>query len=86
MSRGGDFTGNLIRRVKKMIPLLVPLMLSAFRRAEELAVAMESRCYQGGTGRTQYRIMKLNRNDYIAIVVVALLILCVAAVSILNGF
>jgi len=85
MSRGGDFTGNFIRRVRKMIPLLVPLMLSAFRRAEELAVAMESRCYRGGTGRTQYRIMALKRNDYIAIVIIAvLLVLCVAAASGFN--
>ncbi len=77
MSRGADFTGNPIRRVRKMISLLVPLMLSAFRRAEELAVAMESRCYRGGAGRTQYRIMALVHNDYVAIVaVVTLLVLC----------
>ncbi len=77
MSRGADFTGNPIRRVRKMISLLVPLMLSAFRRAEELAVAMESRCYRGGAGRTQYRIMALAHNDYVAIVaVVTLLVLC----------
>ena len=85
MSRGADFTGNPIRRVRKMISLLVPLMLSAFRRAEELAVAMESRCYRGGAGRTQYRIMALARNDYVAIVaVVILLVLCGIASGLNN--
>lgn len=81
-ARGADFTGNPIRRVRKMTALLVPLMLSAFRRAEELAVAMESRCYRGGTGRTRFRVMVLDRNDYAAMVAVAvLLVLCVAAGS-----
>ncbi len=79
-ARGADFTGNPIRRVRKMTALLVPLMLSAFRRAEELAVAMESRCYRGGTGRTQFRILTLGRNDYVAIgAVTILLVLCAAA-------
>ena len=79
-ARGADFTGNPIRRVLKMTSLLVPLMLSAFRRAEELAVAMESRCYRGGTGRTQFRVMALARNDYVAIAAVTtLLALCAAA-------
>ncbi len=81
-ARGADFTGNPIRRVRKMTALLVPLMLSAFRRAEELAVAMESRCYRGGTGRTRFRVMVLDRNDYAAMVAVAvLLVLCAAAGS-----
>ena len=81
-ARGADFTGNPIRRVRKMTALLVPLMLSAFRRAEELAVAMESRCYRGGTGRTQFRLMALARIDFAAIAAVAtLLVLCAAAAS-----
>ena len=81
-ARGADFTGNPIRRVRKMTALLVPLMLSAFRRAEELAVAMESRCYRGGTGRTQFRVMVLTRSDFVAIAAVAtLLVLCAVAAS-----
>ena len=65
MARGADFTGNPIRRAKKMTSLLIPLMLSAFRRAEDLAVAMEARCYRGSIGRTHYRNMMLTRNDYL---------------------
>ncbi len=80
-ARGADFTGNPIRRVRKMTALLVPLMLSAFRRAEELAVAMESRCYRGGTGRTQFRMLALGRNDYVAIGAVATLFVLSAAAS-----
>ena len=78
-ARGADFKGNPIRRVRKMTALLVPLMLSAFRRAEELAVAMESRCYRGGTGRTQFRVMALARNDYVAIAAVSTLLVLFAA-------
>jgi len=80
-ARGADFTGNPIRRVRKMTALLVPLMLSAFRRAEELAVAMESRCYRGGAGRTQFRVMALVRNDFVAIVAVTALLVLGAAVN-----
>ena len=83
-ARGADFTGNPIRRVRKMTALLVPLMLSAFRRAEELAVAMESRCYRGGTGRTQFRVMALARNDYVAIAAVTTLLVLCAAVNSLE--
>ena len=60
MARGADFeTGNIIRRAKAMIPLLVPLFVNAFRRADELATAMEARCYNGGNNRT-----KMKRNAY----------------------
>jgi energy-coupling factor transport system permease protein len=77
MARGADFTGNPIRRARRMTSLLIPLMLSAFRRAEDLAVAMEARCYRGGIGRTHYRNMALTRKDYIAMAgVVSLLICC----------
>ena len=63
-SRGADFdTGNLIERAKSFIPVLVPLFISAFRRADELALAMESRCYRGGEGRTRLRQLKLTRSD-----------------------
>ena len=59
MARGADFeTGGLIRRVKAMVPLLVPLFVSAFRRANDLALAMEARCYHGGEGRTQMKPLR----------------------------
>lgn len=64
-SRGADFdSGNLLARAKALIPVLVPLFVSAFRRAEELAVAMECRCYRGDVGRTRMRILKMGRVDY----------------------
>ena len=67
-ARGADFeSGNLLRRAKALIPILVPLFISAFRRADELAVAMESRCYQGGKGRTRMKQLRMQRRDYIAL-------------------
>ncbi len=71
-ARGADFdTGNLVQRAKSFIPVLVPLFVSAFRRADELALAMESRCYRGGAGRTRLRQLKLTRVDfYISVVMV----------------
>ena len=82
MARGADFeSGNLISRAKAMVPLLVPLFVSAFRRAGDLAMAMESRCYHGGEGRTRLRVLKLSRNDGIACAVMAVLI----ALIILEG-
>ena len=75
MARGADFeSGNLITRAKAMVPLLVPLFVSAFRRAGDLAMAMESRCYHGGEGRTRLRVLKITRNDYRAIALMILLI------------
>ena len=80
-ARGADFeSGNLIMRAKAMIPLLVPLFVSAFRRADELATAMDSRCYNGGKNRTRMKQMKIKPLDIkiicIFVVFVALLILC----------
>jgi energy-coupling factor transport system permease protein len=73
-SRGADFvTGSIMSRLKNMVPILVPLFLSAFRRADDLALAMEARCYRGGEGRTRMKEMKLGRLDYVAIGVFALL-------------
>ena len=67
-ARGADFeSGNLIQRAKAMIPLLVPLFISAFRRADELAVAMECRCYHGGEGRTRLRQLKYQGIDYMTL-------------------
>ena len=74
MARGADFeSGNLIRRAKSLIPILVPLFISSFRRADELAMAMESRCYKGGEGRTRMKLLKITKKDYIASFVFALL-------------
>lgn len=68
-ARGADFdTGNLIQKAKALVPLLVPLFISAFRRADELAIAMECRCYHGGEGRTRLRQLKLAARDYISLV------------------
>ena len=75
MARGADFeSGNLIARAKAMVPLLVPLFVSAFRRAGDLAMAMESRCYHGGEGRTRLRVLKITRSDWIACAVMAVFI------------
>ena len=68
-ARGADFeSGNLIQRAKALIPLLVPLFISSFRRADELAVAMECRCYRGGAGRTRLRQLKYQNMDTITLV------------------
>ena len=69
MARGADFEhGNLMVRAKNMVPLLVPLFVSAFRRANDLAMAMEARCYQGGEGRTKMKPLKYIKSDYKAYV------------------
>ena len=81
MARGADFeSGNLLARAKAMVPLLVPLFVSAFRRAGDLAMAMESRCYHGGENRTRLRVLKITKNDWIAAAAVALLI-CLVVVE-----
>ena len=81
MARGADFeNGNLIQKAKAMIPLLVPLFVSAFRRADDLAMAMEARCYNGGEGRTKMKPLKYNAQDRKAyLLVVAFLVLVIAA-------
>ena len=80
-ARGADFeTGNLIQRAKAMIPLLVPLFVGAFRRADELALAMDARCYRGGTGRTRMNQLKYGSRDLLAaLAVVALIALVILA-------
>jgi energy-coupling factor transport system permease protein len=83
-ARGADFeTGSLLQRVKALIPILVPLFISAFRRADELATAMECRCYQGGTGRTKMKLLRYMRRDYATYFVGVLLL---AAVITLASF
>lgn len=67
IARGADFeSGSLIRKAKAMVPLLVPLFISAFRRANDLAMAMEARCYQGGEGRTKMKPLQYRKRDYLA--------------------
>ena len=66
-ARGADFeSGNLLERVKNMIPILVPLFVGSFRIAQELALAMEARCYHGGVGRTRMKEIAFGRNDAVA--------------------
>jgi len=82
IARGADFeSGNLIRRAKALVPLLVPLFISAFRRANDLAMAMEARCYRGGEGRTKMKPLIYQKRDRIAY----LCILAYLAVSIGAG-
>lgn len=67
MARGADFeSGNLVQKAKNLVPLLVPLFISAFRRANDLAMAMEARCYRGGEGRTKMKPLRYGRRDYCA--------------------
>lgn len=79
MARGADFeSGNIMNRAKALIPLLVPLFISAFRRADELAMAMEARCYKGGEGRTRMKVLKYTKLDAMGSAVVAVyLAICV---------
>ncbi len=77
-ARGADFeNGSLMQRVKALVPILVPLFISAFRRADELATAMECRCYQGGEGRTKMKLLSFRYFDYVSFVVVAALVTAV---------
>ena len=83
-ARGADFeNGSLMDRAKALIPILVPLFISAFRRADELATAMECRCYQGGEGRTKMKLLRYHREDFVSFGIGALL---VAAVVLLANF
>ncbi len=75
MARGADFeSGNIISRAKSLVPLLVPLFISAFRRADELAMAMEARCYRGGENRTRMKELKMTGKDIVALVVTTFLL------------
>ncbi len=83
-ARGADFeNGSLMERARALVPILVPLFIGAFRRADELATAMECRCYQGGEGRTKMKILRYHRSDLGAFAIGALL---VAAVVVLGQF
>ena len=83
-ARGADFgSGNLFQRAKALIPVLVPLFVSAFRRADELATAMECRCYTGGEGRTRMHVLHYGAVDFI---MCAIVVAVGAAVLLLNHF
>ena len=75
-ARGASFdTGNVFARAKGMVPILIPLFVSAFKRADELALAMESRCYNGVIQRTKFRVMKVRAKDFVAFGITSLLII-----------
>ena len=78
MARGADFeSGGLIKKAKSMVPLLVPLFISAFRRANDLAMAMEARGYRGGDGRTKMKPLIYKRRDYTAYALLLCYLLCI---------
>ncbi len=81
-ARGADFeSGNILRRIRALVPILVPLFVSAFRRANDLALAMEARCYRGGDGRTKLHPLKYTANDYIAYIILILYLAATIAVG-----
>ena len=81
-ARGADFeTGNILRRAKAMVPILVPLFISAFRRADELATAMECRCYHGGEGRTKLHVLCYHKRDLLCILLTSLITIAVVIIS-----
>ena len=81
-ARGADFeTGNLLRRAKALVPILVPLFLSAIRRADELATAMECRCYHGGEGRTKLHVLRYQKRDFLCILLTTLITAAVVIIS-----
>ena len=85
-ARGADFdTGNLFQRAKAFVPILIPLLVGGFRRAEELANAMNSRCYEGATNRTQMRVMKLTWRDLVAALVTLVVIGAIIVVYAMRG-
>ena len=84
MSRGADFeSGNVFKRVKSMIPILIPLFVSSFRKADDLAIAMESRCYHGGDGRTRMHQLKFRKEDLFAILITLLFVAALIVILVL---
>ncbi len=84
-ARGADFTtGSLMSRTKALIPVIIPLFASAFRRAGELATAMECRCYHGGEGRTKLRILKYHVGDFLMLLLIALFVGGIIAINIFG--
>lgn len=85
-SRGADFSsGGLIKRAKALIPIIIPLFVSAFRRADELATAMECRCYHGGNGRTRMKILKMKFRDYFMMFISLAMVAGVILINIYAG-
>lgn len=81
-ARGADFeSGNLVRRAKSFIPVLIPLFIGVFRRADELASAMEARGYRGGEGRTRLRELRMRRTDWIALVAMTVVIIAITMIG-----
>ena len=86
-ARGANFeTGSIVARAKAMVPLLVPLFVGAFRRAEELALAMDARCYRGGAGRTRMKQLKYGKNDLLAAMAILLLLAAVIVLNTVHAF
>ncbi|MBP3879464.1 MAG: energy-coupling factor transporter transmembrane protein EcfT [Lachnospiraceae bacterium] len=86
IARGADFeSGNFINRIRNMVPLLVPLFISAFRRANDLALAMEARCYHGGEGRTQMKPLHYAGRDYVAFILLAAFLAACIVLHIFGG-
>lgn len=86
MSRGADFeSGNLLSRAKSLVPVMVPLFISAFRRADDLALAMEARCYRGGEGRTRMKQLKITKADIVTSFIFLGFVASIVAVQILAG-
>lgn len=84
IARGADLeSGNMIQRARAMIPILVPLFVSAFRRANDLAMAMEARCYHGGEGRTKMKPLRYQTRDYLTY---AIVVVYVAAVFLIGRY
>ena len=83
-ARGADMeTGSVVQRAKALIPILIPLFVSAFRRADELALAMECRCYRGSVGRTRMKQLEYQKRDFVAL---AFMLLCLVAVIAINAY
>ena len=84
-SRGADFSsGGLIKRAKALIPILIPLFVSAFRRADELATAMECRCYHGGDGRTRMSVLRYSAKDFVFVSIMLILLGAVITLNIIS--
>lgn len=84
IARGADLeSGNMLEKAKAMVPILVPLFVSAFRRANDLAMAMEARCYRGGEGRTKMNPLKYHSRDYVAYM---MMIVYMAAIVLVGRF
>ncbi len=84
MSRGAEFdTGNVMQKAKSLVPVLVPLFISSFRRSDELAMAMEARCYRGDLGRTRMKVLKYEKNDFIAYGIIFIVFVSVLLINLI---